>query len=152
MTGGREIDDAQPPVTECNSFIAKVATVVRSAMMNRGRGARARAMAILWRCPPENSWGNLYSTVSGSWTVSSILQASTRASALLRSCTPSEMIRPTVTQFLDLMLRDKEKNLRIEQVSIAGGSDLIGKRLADTTIRKITELLVIAARDEHRPR
>ncbi len=60
----------------------------------------------------------------------------------------SEMIRPTVTQFLDLMLRDKEKNLRIEQVEIAAGSELTGKRLADTTIRKITELLVIAARNE----
>jgi len=60
----------------------------------------------------------------------------------------SEMIRPTVVQFLDLMLRDKEKNLRIEQVEIGEGSEIIGKRLVETDIRKITELLVIAARNE----
>lgn len=55
----------------------------------------------------------------------------------------SEMIRPEVNQFLDLMLRDKDKTLRIEEVHVPEGSSAAGKRLADTDIRKITELLVI---------
>ncbi len=59
----------------------------------------------------------------------------------------SEMIRPTVVQFLDLMLRDKEKNLRIEQIGIEEDSGIVGKRLADTDIRKTTQLLVIAAQN-----
>lgn len=59
----------------------------------------------------------------------------------------SEMIRPTVVQFLDLMLRDKEKNLRIEEVEIHDDSEIVGKKLHETQIRKITDLLVIAARN-----
>lgn len=59
----------------------------------------------------------------------------------------SEMIRPRVVEFLDLMLRDKDRNLRIEEAKIPDDSDLIGKRLQDTWIRKITSLLVIAVKD-----
>jgi voltage-gated potassium channel len=59
----------------------------------------------------------------------------------------SAMIRPTVVQFLDLMLRDKEKNLRIEQVEIGDNADIMGKKLSETRIRKITDLLVIAAQN-----
>jgi len=57
----------------------------------------------------------------------------------------SVMVRPTVVEFLDKMLRDREKNLRIEEVPIPEGSPLAGKALKDTPIRKITDLLVIAA-------
>ncbi len=60
----------------------------------------------------------------------------------------SEMIRPTVVQFLDLMLRDREKNLRIEQVAVDPESDIVGKKLSETQIRRDTDLLVIAAQDE----
>ena len=60
----------------------------------------------------------------------------------------SEMVRPTVMQFLDLMLRDKEKNLRIEQVAVDPESDIVGKKLCEMQIRKDTDLLVIAAQDE----
>jgi len=56
----------------------------------------------------------------------------------------SEMIRPQVVEFLDLMLRDKDKNLRIEEALIPDNSNLIGKTLQDTWIRKITNLLVLA--------
>jgi voltage-gated potassium channel len=58
----------------------------------------------------------------------------------------SEMIRPEVVQFLDLMLRDKEKALRIEEASVPKGSPVAGRTLAEAQLRKITELLVIAAR------
>jgi len=58
----------------------------------------------------------------------------------------SEMIRPDVVEFLDVMLRDREQNTRIEQVSLPPGSPLVGRRLADTKIRKNTDVLVIAMR------
>ena len=58
----------------------------------------------------------------------------------------SEMIRPAVVEFLDLMLRDPEKNLRIEEVAIPEGSSLIGARLRDTAIRERTRAMVIAVK------
>ncbi|MEC7522818.1 MAG: potassium channel protein [Myxococcota bacterium] len=58
----------------------------------------------------------------------------------------SEMVRPAVVEFLDLMLRDPEKNLRIEEVSIPDDSPLIGVRLRDTAIRARTRVLVIAVK------
>jgi voltage-gated potassium channel len=57
----------------------------------------------------------------------------------------SVLIRPQVVEFLDKMLRDREKALRIEQVAVPDDSPLIGKPLRETPIRKITQLLVIAA-------
>lgn len=58
----------------------------------------------------------------------------------------SEMIRPAVVEFLDLMLRDPEKNLRIEEVAIPDESSLIGAKLRDTNIRSKTKAMVIAIR------
>jgi len=57
----------------------------------------------------------------------------------------SVLIRPQVVEFLDKMLRDREKNLRIEQVTVPADSPVVGMPLRDTPIRKITQLLVIAA-------
>ena len=59
----------------------------------------------------------------------------------------SEMIRPQVTQFLDQMLRDRTKNLRIEEVEVPAGSPLVGLALRDTGIRKAADVLVIAVRE-----
>ncbi len=58
----------------------------------------------------------------------------------------SEAIRPKVVEFLDLMLRDPKKNLRIEEVTIPDESSLVGAVLAETNIRKDSRVLVIAAR------
>ena len=58
----------------------------------------------------------------------------------------SEAIRPTVVEFIDLMLRDPKKNLRIEEVSIPETSKLVGTALKDTNIRRETKVLVIAVR------
>jgi voltage-gated potassium channel len=58
----------------------------------------------------------------------------------------SEALRPTVVEFLDLMLRDPKKNLRIEEVTIPEGSSMVGCQLKDTEIRKKTRVLVIAVR------
>ncbi len=59
----------------------------------------------------------------------------------------SEMIRPQVVEFLDLMLRDKDKNLRIEEVLVPKGSPLVGKPIFEAQIRKFTNLLVVAVRE-----
>ncbi|MBN1770773.1 MAG: potassium channel protein [Deltaproteobacteria bacterium] len=57
----------------------------------------------------------------------------------------SELIRPTVVEFLDKMLRDRERNLRIEEVPVPPSSPLVGQPLRHAPIRRITQLLVIAA-------
>jgi voltage-gated potassium channel len=58
----------------------------------------------------------------------------------------SELIRPTVVQFLDLMLRDKDKNLRFEEVAVSKTSPFAGVALKDTPIRRETRALVVAVR------
>ncbi len=60
----------------------------------------------------------------------------------------SEMIRPVVVQFLDLMLRDKDKNLRIEEVLVPAQSAFIGKRLREVPFRSETNALVLAVHDD----
>lgn len=57
----------------------------------------------------------------------------------------SELIRPTVVEFLDKMLRDRERNLRIEEIAVPPESPLVGQPLRSCPIRRITRLLVIAA-------
>jgi len=56
----------------------------------------------------------------------------------------SEMVRPHVTQFLDLMLRDKEKNLRVEELVVTPVSGLHGKKLGEAKLREERHLLVLA--------
>jgi voltage-gated potassium channel len=63
----------------------------------------------------------------------------------------SEMIRPQVVEFLDLMLRDKDKNLRIEEVLVPTGSPLVGKPIFEAQIRRHTNLLVVAVREPPTP-
>lgn len=58
----------------------------------------------------------------------------------------SEAIRPTVVEFLDLMLRDPNQNLRIEEITIPGESALVGLPIRATNIRQRTKVLVIAVR------
>ena len=61
-----------------------------------------------------------------------------------------ELIRPEVHEFLDLMVRDKDKNLRLEEVPIPSGSSFVGKALKDTPIRRETRALVVAVRGNDR--
>lgn len=58
----------------------------------------------------------------------------------------SEMIRPSVVEFLDIMLRDKDRNLRIEQVDVEPDAKVIGAAIRDTEISKATDVLIIAIR------
>jgi voltage-gated potassium channel len=62
----------------------------------------------------------------------------------------SELIRPEVNEFLDQMLRDKDKNLRLEEIAVARGSPFVGVMLKDTPIRRETRALVVAARGSDR--
>jgi len=54
----------------------------------------------------------------------------------------SEMIRPSVVSFLDLMLRDKEKNLRIEEISVP--DSFVGKPISALNLKKYHYLLLLA--------
>lgn len=62
----------------------------------------------------------------------------------------SELIRPEVNEFLDQMLRDRDRALRIEEVAVPDGSPYLGKELKETPIRRDTRLLVVAVRDRER--
>ena len=63
----------------------------------------------------------------------------------------SECIRPEVNEFLDQMLRDKDKNLRLEEVEHPAGVVVrSAAALKDTPIRRETRVLVVAVRDTSR--
>ncbi len=59
----------------------------------------------------------------------------------------AEMMRPAVVSFLDSLLIEKEKHLRIEEVEIMEGSRLIGQTLREARIPQKTGLIVIAIKD-----
>jgi voltage-gated potassium channel len=59
----------------------------------------------------------------------------------------SEMARPQVVSFLDNMLRGQERPLRVEEICLDAGSEMIGQALRDTNLRS-HDLLVLAIRDE----
>lgn len=54
----------------------------------------------------------------------------------------SEMIRPTVVSFLDTMMRDKEKNLRIEEISIT--ESFVNKPIKTLSLKKYPNILLLA--------
>ncbi|MDX1494916.1 MAG: TrkA family potassium uptake protein, partial [Longimicrobiales bacterium] len=59
----------------------------------------------------------------------------------------SELIRPTVVTFLDEMLRDKDKNLRIDEIFIPEGSATVGRRIQDLGLDELPGILLLAVRD-----
>ena len=59
----------------------------------------------------------------------------------------SEMIRPSAVSFLDIMLRDKDKNLRVEEVSIPQGSKVNGRKMGEIDFWKMVGLFPIAIQD-----
>jgi len=56
----------------------------------------------------------------------------------------SEMLRPTVVNFLDKMLRAPDPTTRFEEVTVSEGSELVGKTLAKARIGERTGLTVVA--------
>ena len=59
----------------------------------------------------------------------------------------SELVRPTVVTFLDTMLKDRDLNLRIDEVRIPDGSPAIGKRITDIGLEKLPQVLLLAVRE-----
>jgi voltage-gated potassium channel len=58
----------------------------------------------------------------------------------------SEMIRPAVATFLDMMLREREKVLRFEEVTVGEESSLIGKTIKEARLEERTNALLVAIR------
>jgi voltage-gated potassium channel len=58
----------------------------------------------------------------------------------------SEMIRPTVVDFLDSMLRSKQGNLRIHQITISPGAPATGKPLSGSGLKDRYGLVVLGAK------
>lgn len=58
----------------------------------------------------------------------------------------SELIRPTVVTFLDTMLRDRDANLRIDEVLIPEGSPAVDKPLNRLGLENVPEILLLAVR------
>ena len=58
----------------------------------------------------------------------------------------SEMIRPHVVNFLDLMLKEKSKTLRVDEIAVTPDSPWAGKTIGDTEIHRKYDLLALAVR------
>jgi len=58
----------------------------------------------------------------------------------------SEMFRPSVTTFLDRMLKDDRAVMRVEEVTVSPDSSLAGKSLRETRISTRVGLLITAVR------
>ncbi|HEY5162653.1 MAG TPA: potassium channel protein [Terriglobales bacterium] len=58
----------------------------------------------------------------------------------------SEALRPHVTGFLDLMLREKSRTLRIDEIEITGNSPWCGKSLDEIRFRSRYHLMALAVK------
>jgi len=58
----------------------------------------------------------------------------------------SEMIRPTVVDFLDSMLRSSQGQLRIHQIVIASNSNVAGKKIMESGLKDKFNLLVLGSK------
>jgi len=58
----------------------------------------------------------------------------------------SEMIRPAVVTFLDMMLRERKEVLRFEEIHVKKGALYAGKTIGETNIDKETGSLLVALR------
>ena len=61
----------------------------------------------------------------------------------------SEILRPTVVNFLDRMLKALDPSIRFEEILVKEGSKLAGKSISDSKIKEETGLLVIAVKKPH---
>src|SRR5208283_2868183 len=60
----------------------------------------------------------------------------------------SEMLRPSVVSFLDLMLQEKSRTLRIEEIGLEAGSSWIGRMIGDLDLAARYDLLLLALKQE----
>ena len=59
----------------------------------------------------------------------------------------SEMIRPSVVTFLDIMLRSRDRTIRVEDIAITEHSPFAGKTLQDTGMTDKEGMTVVALKD-----
>ncbi len=53
---------------------------------------------------------------------------------------------PLVTEFLDVVMHTPEQDLRMEQVALAGNSDLVGRTLKDANIKQTSGAMILAVK------
>jgi len=58
----------------------------------------------------------------------------------------SEMIRPTVVDFLDSMLRSSQGNLRMHQIVVTSNSELVSKNIMESGLKDKFNLLVLGSK------
>jgi voltage-gated potassium channel len=58
----------------------------------------------------------------------------------------SELVRPTVVTFLDRMLRDHDRTMRVEEVELGGDSVLAGVSVGRADLRRRANVLLLAVR------
>jgi len=58
----------------------------------------------------------------------------------------SDMVRPAVVTFLDMMLRDQKQNLRFDEVQVGKESALVGKTIQEAKVEEQTGALLVALR------
>ncbi len=63
----------------------------------------------------------------------------------------SQLVRPAAVTFLDMMLRERDKAFRVEEVTVGPGSPLAGKPLAETGVPEERESLLVAVKREGGP-
>jgi voltage-gated potassium channel len=63
----------------------------------------------------------------------------------------SQMIRPAAVTFLDMMLRERDKAYRVDEVTVEPGSPLAGKPLSATAVREKRDALLVAVKREGGP-
>jgi voltage-gated potassium channel len=56
----------------------------------------------------------------------------------------SEMVRPTVVSFLDMMLRDREKNLRVEELAVP--ESFVGRPISALNLKRCSHALLLAVK------
>ncbi len=60
----------------------------------------------------------------------------------------SEMIRPSVVNFLDVMLRVKDRTVRVEEIALADASPFAGRKLGETGALGVEGVTVVALTDK----
>lgn len=63
----------------------------------------------------------------------------------------SQMIRPAAVTFLDMMLRERDRAYRVDEVTVEPGSPLAGKPLSATAVREKRDALLVAVKREGGP-
>ena len=59
----------------------------------------------------------------------------------------SDMLRPAVVSFLDMMMRDPRNTLRFEEATVQEGSEFAGKTIAESDVGRKTGAIIVAVRD-----